>query len=235
MRILAVDSSAKTAGVAICDDDKIVGEFFIDNGLTHSHTLMPMIQSCIDLSGVSLSSLDAYAVSIGPGSFTGLRIGIACVKGIATVSEKPCYGVSTLEAIAYGTTLQDATLCCLMDARCQQVYAAAFSIQNGVIIRTLEDSALTITDFIQRVAASVTSSPIVLAGDAATMYLERFLEAGLEAAVIPQLQRFPRAYGVARAVFSNEATIKAVAANDLLPKYLRVPQAERELKGKRGD
>jgi tRNA A37 threonylcarbamoyltransferase TsaD len=80
LRILAVDSSAKTAGVAICDDDKLVGEFFIDNGLTHSQTLMPMIQSCIDLSGVSLSSLDAYAVSIGPGSFTGLRIGIACVK-----------------------------------------------------------------------------------------------------------------------------------------------------------
>lgn len=235
MRILAVDSSAKTAGVAICDDDKLLGEFFIDNGLTHSQTLMPMIQACVNHTGVSLSSLDAYAVSIGPGSFTGLRIGIASVKGIASVSEKPCYGVSTLEALAYGATAQDAMLCCIMDARCQQVYAAAFSIQNGGVKRLLEDTALTITDFVRRIAALGQSTPIVLTGDAATLYLDRFLEAGLEAGVIPQLQRFPRAYGVARAVFSNTVTIKAVAANDLVPVYLRVPQAERELKEKRGD
>ena len=111
MKILALDSSAVSASAAVLDDDKVLGEFFINTKQTHSQTLMPMVQQVLTQTKTSLEEMDLFAVSAGPGSFTGVRIGVACVKGMAFAQNKPCIGVSTLEAMAYPLSMLNGMLC----------------------------------------------------------------------------------------------------------------------------
>ena len=131
MKILSVDSSAKTASVAVTDGTTLLSECFVNAGLTHSRTLMPMVDNALSQADLKIENIDAICVNAGPGSFTGIRIGVAAVKGLALATDKPCSGVSTLESIAYNFIDEDAIICAAMDARCNQVYAALFNVENG--------------------------------------------------------------------------------------------------------
>ena len=141
MKILGIDSSARSASAAITDGEKVLGCFYTNTGLTHSQTLMPMIESLLKNTNVRLDDIDLIAVNKGPGSFTGIRIGVAAAKGMADVRKLPVYGASTLCSMAYNLIDSDCIACCAMDARCGQVYYALFDITDGKITRLTEDNA----------------------------------------------------------------------------------------------
>ncbi len=217
--ILGIDSSAITAGCALYDGEKIVAEEFLNVAHTHSQTLLPMVETMLKTSGKTLSDVEKIAVTTGPGSFTGLRIGISCVKGMCFGADIPCVGVSTLEAIAYNFVGVDGMICACMDARLKQVYNALFKSENGIITRLCEDRAISLADLSEELLKL--DGKIIFAGDGAALAYE-FTQRKYELA--PLSLRFQRGSGVCLAAES-----KAVIEPDaLMPEYLRLPQAERE-------
>ena len=146
MNILAVDTAGKTAGVALLQDDRLLYECYLDAGMTHSETIMPLIDNCLKFCHLTCADIDVYGVNAGPGSFTGLRIGIAAIKGLAFPDDTPCVGVSTPEAIAYGLLGFEGTVIPMMDARCGQVYTALFQGKDGRLTRLSEDEALPLSE-----------------------------------------------------------------------------------------
>ncbi len=224
MKILAVDSSAKACSACLLEDNKIKGEFFINTALTHSQTLVPMIDAVLKNTSTDIKEVDALAVSAGPGSFTGVRIGVAAVKGIAMPLDKPCVSVSTLEAMAYNMTGENCVVCAVMDARCKQVYNAMFSVENGVVSRLCDDRALSIDDLGEDLKSY--SGRVILVGDGAELCYNSFKELLSYVELAPEQLRYQRASGVAFASVNKEKITPA----QLLPTYLRLPQAERELK-----
>ena len=142
MKILALDSSAKTASAAITDGEQLISEAFVNAGLTHSETLLPMVDSVLSLARLTMADIDGCVITDGPGSFTGIRIGIAAVKGLAMPNETKCCGVSTLKATAYNLRYDNCIACCAMDARCSQVYSAIFRCFDGKVERLTEDDAI---------------------------------------------------------------------------------------------
>ena len=224
MKILSVESSAASCSVALSDNGVLIGEEFTNVKLTHSETLMPMVKNMLDNTKTDIGAVDVFAVSNGPGSFTGVRIGVAAVKGMA----KPCYGISTLETIAYPFFDRNCVVCSLMDARCSQVYTALF--ENGK--RLTPDSAMLISELADSLKSI--DKPIVFAGDGAAVTYEK-LSGHFDNIILADAQnRYQRASSVA---FLTEKYINSgklpVSANELLPVYLRLPQAERELKKKK--
>ena len=141
MKILAIDSSAKTASVAVTEGGRLISECFVNAALTHSRTLMPMVDNALTQADMSFADIDALSVNVGPGSFTGIRIGVAAVKGLALSGDKPCAGVSTLLSAAYNFADDDCLVCVSMDARCNQVYTALFECSGGKVARICEDKA----------------------------------------------------------------------------------------------
>ena len=146
MNILAIDTAGKTAAVAVMRDDTLLYEMASNTGLTHSETLLPMVDTALKACGLTPAQLDLYAVTNGPGSFTGLRIGIAAIKGLAFPDNTPCIGVSTPEAIAYGLLGFEGIVIPMMDARCGQVYTALFQGKDGCLTRLSEDEALPLSE-----------------------------------------------------------------------------------------
>ena len=146
MRILAVDTSAVCASVGVTEDGKILSESSINTGLTHSRTLMPMIDSTLKNGEIDLDSIDYFACSVGPGSFTGIRIGVAAIKGLADGLKRKCIPVSTLEALAYNLQGRCCTAVSVMDARCNQVYCGIFFVEGEKVTRLTEDMALKIDE-----------------------------------------------------------------------------------------
>lgn len=217
--ILGIDSSAITAGCALCDGGRLIAEQFLNTKHTHSQTLLPMVESMLKSADITLSDVDAIAVTSGPGSFTGLRIGIASVKGMAIGANKSCIEVSTLEAIAYNFVGIDGIICCAMDARCGQVYNALFKSENGVITRMCDDRAIKAIDLYEELKSI--SGRIILAGDGAEL-LDVATEHSFTLA--PIALRYQRGLGVCLAA-EGKQPIDAAA---LMPSYLRLPQAERE-------
>lgn len=217
--ILGIDSSAITAGCALYEDGKIVAEQFLNTSHTHSETLLPMVSAMLESAKLTLGDVDKIAVTTGPGSFTGLRIGISCVKGMCFGAEKPCVPVSTLEAIAYNFVRIDGIICACMDARCKQVYNALFRSENGVITRLCEDRAVSAAALSEELAAL--GEKVILAGDGAEL-MNGFTDGKYELA--PIALRFQRGSGVCLAALDKPE----IAAAALMPSYLRLPQAERE-------
>ena len=165
MKILAVDTSAVSASVAVTEDEKIISLCQTNAGLTHSRTLLPMIDAALQNSETDLDSIDFFSVSAGPGSFTGIRIGIAAVKGLCDAKGKRCLPVSTLEGLAYNLLGQNVLACCVMDARCKQVYTALFDIEGEKITRLCDDKAVSIDDLGKEL--SQFNKKIVFVGDGA--------------------------------------------------------------------
>lgn len=224
MRILAFESSAVSASVALTEDDRLIAQSFQNCGLTHSRTLLPMAESLLQNCGVSLDEVDALAVAHGPGSFTGVRIGVATVKGLALGADKPCIGVSTLAAMACGARALGGRLCCVMDARAGQVYNALFAVQDGVPRRLCGDRAVKLS----ALAEEIGQEAYFLVGDGADLCYNMLKErcAGLMPA--PPELRYPTGYGVAAAALPLLAAGQACAPQQLDAFYLRRPQAERE-------
>lgn len=217
--ILGIDSSAISAGCALVEGDKIVAEEYLNTRHTHSETLLPMISGMLKSAGAELCDVEKIAVSAGPGSFTGLRIGISTAKGLADAAHKPCAAVSTLEAIAYNFVQIDGIICACMDARCKQVYNALFRSENGVITRFCEDRAISAAELSDEL--SRLDGHVIFAGDGAEL-MHGFTEKKYSLA--PPVLRFQRGSGVCFA--ARNAPEIAPAA--LMPTYLRLPQAERE-------
>ena len=228
-RILAIDTSAKAVSCAVMQDDRVLGSYFSDTGLTHSQTLLPMVQSLLSTVGLSVEELDALAVNAGPGSFTGVRIGVSTVKGLAFTHNTPCISVSTLEAMAYPLAVSaDTVICCAMDARCQQVYAALFEKDaSGCLRRLTPDEALSLSDL--GVRLSELGRPVVLVGDGCNVCYAAFSET-LPVSLAPSAVRMQSAVGTAAVAIDKWAKGETVSGDELLPTYLRLPQAERELR-----
>ena len=223
MKILALDSSALVASVALCEDETLLGEITLNNGNTHSETLLPMIEFLLSNASLTVNDIDLFAVSNGPGSFTGVRIGVATVKGLAFGTEIPCIGVSTLEALAHRLASEDGLICPVMNARRKQVYTALFRAENGTLTRLMPDSAIAITELDERLSAY--SSPVRLVGDGYEI-TEPLLTHPIRP-VAPYF-RSQNAYSVAQ-IARLKYLPEAVASDTALsPVYLRLSQAERE-------
>ena len=228
MKILGIDSSAKSASAAITDSDKVLGCFYTNTGLTHSQTLMPMIESLLKYSNVSLDDIDLIAVNKGPGSFTGVRIGVAAAKGLADVKKNPVYGASTLESMAYNLIDTDCVACCVMDARCNQVYNAIFDITDGKITRLTPDNA----DSIENVTEELKKYKKIkfFVGDGAEICYNK-LYGDSDILIAAPSDRFQSAVGVCFCAM-NASRDQYIDSALLVPEYLRLPQAERELNKK---
>ncbi len=227
MKILGIDSSAKSASVAITENGKILSSFFVNTGLTHSQTLMPMIDNALKCADIKLEEIDLIAVNKGPGSFTGVRIGVAAAKGIADTASIKCCGVSTLESMVYNLLPFDCIACAVMDARCNQVYTALFKIENGKVLRITDDTALSVDELGRQL--NEYDLPVILVGDGAELCY-KILNTDVENPSLSfEAYRYQNAVGVC---FAAENTDKYTDAFELVPEYLRLPQAERELKNK---
>lgn len=230
MKILAVDSSAKSASVAVAENGRLISECFVNNALTHSRTLMPMVDNALSQADMSLKDIDALCVNVGPGSFTGIRIGVAAVKGLAAADNMPCAGVSTLESIAYNFADEICIVCAAMDARCNQVYTAIFRCDGLGVTRICEDKAISVYELGEEL--SKYNEKIYLAGDGAEICFKAFGERIKNASLSGENRRYQRAFGAALAAEkNNEFTDSALLA----PVYLRLPQAERELRIRKGE
>ena len=222
MNILAVDTAGKTAGVALLQDDRLLYEVYLDAGMTHSETLMPMIDTCLKMCGMTCAEIDLYGVNAGPGSFTGLRIGLAAVKGLAFPRETLCAPVSTLEALAAAHT-GEGTVLCALDARRAQVYSAAFDLATHS--RLLEDDARAVADLADFVENC--KKPLFFVGDGASLCYNKY---GSVPGVLetPPALRGGRAAAVALVAKQMAEAGQAVLPEALLPDYHRLSQAERE-------
>ena len=223
MKILALDSTAKVASVALCEDERLLGELTINNGNTHSQTLLPMIEFLLNQFELSPDDIDVFAASVGPGSFTGVRIGVATIKGLSFGKKTPCAGVSTLEALAYNLCDHDGLICPVMNARRQQVYTALFHARNGVLERLMPDSAIAITELDEKLSAY--AEPVRLCGDGYDVTIPL-----LTHEVIPTSERYRHqsAYSVAQVAERMHADGELSTDITLSPIYLRLSQAERE-------
>ena len=228
MKILAIDSSAISAGCAVAEDDNIIAESFVRVGLTHSETLLPLVAGTLANARLTPADIDCYAVAAGPGSFTGIRIGVAAVKGMAFTASTPCIGVSTLEAIAWDCLGLDGVICAVMDARRQQVYNALFTFEDGRLVRLCEDRAISIEELTNELTYE--DGRVTLAGDGAKLCYDAMREALPDIRLAPEHIRFQRGFGVAKAAQRVFAQQGAQSPEELVPTYLRLSQAERELK-----
>ena len=234
MIVLGVESSAVSVSAAIYEDDKLLCQNFENNGLTHSVTLLPMIKSTLDFCNLNVSDVNLFAVSAGPGSFTGLRIGAATVKGLA-YNNAECMAVSTLYAMAFDHDDFNGVVCPCMDARCSQVYNALFEIVDGEIKRLCEDRAVMLSELLEEFKSI--KKEILLVGDGARLCFEEIQKNCPEllkfVSLSEESKRFQRASGVCAAALNMiKNGEKPVNADELMLNYLRLPQAERELKKK---
>ena len=227
MQILALDTTALTASAALWRDGSLVAQYILNSGHTHSTTLLPMIRHMLETSGVPLANIDQMACSVGPGSFTGIRIGIATIKGLAFGTGKPCLGVSSLEAMAYGMKYADGIVCPVINARRTQYYSALFRVSDGVVTRLTKDDIVLGAD-LDNVLAQF-DEPIYLVGDGYES--ARGFITHPKLMETPELYRWPGAFAVAdcAAHMRDKASPDTVFTPDgLAPVYLRKTQAERE-------
>ena len=224
--ILAFETSAKAAGVALLAEGKLLGESYQNTGLTHSQTLMTMAEDLLKNCGKTPADVTAVAVANGPGSFTGVRIGVAAAKGFAWGAEIPCYGVSTLEAMAEGLGVYDGFVVPTMDARRSQTYTAIYRAEGGKLTRILDDCAISFEELGEKLKNC--EKPIFLVGDGASLCYNTLKEAVPELVLPPEHRVNQRASGVALvAQRMMDANLPGDGAG-LTPNYLRLSQAERE-------
>lgn len=225
MLILGLDSSAIAGSCALCDITengcKIIAGSFINTRQTHSQTLLPMVENMLKCTEIDIKQVEKLAVTSGPGSFTGIRIGVSAVKGLGFALGIPCVGVSTLHSLAYNLLGIDCIACSVMDARCNQFYNALFRINGGSVERITEDRAIFAED-LKKELSQYKNEKIILAGDGAEL-AEKLLN-DIQFELAPSALRLQKAESVCIA----SAEYPTVSAKELLPQYLRLPQAERE-------
>jgi len=228
MKILSIDSTASSASAAILDDGTIVSSSFLNVGLKHSETLLCLVDEVLKNASLKTEDIDYFAVNVGPGSFTGVRIGVSLVKGLAFTYDTKCIPVSTLESLAYNLQSFDCYVIASMDARCNQVYTALFDITNGKIKRLTEDDAL-LTDNINFLPENP-DKPVYIVGDGARVLYDKIGQNDDRIILASESLVHQNAVSVALCAFEN--INKAVSSSEILPFYLRPSQAERNLKAK---
>ena len=226
MRILSIETSAKACSAAVTEDGALLASAFQCSGLTHSRTLMPMVEGMLKNADLSLAACDAIAVAVGPGSFTGIRIGVAAAKGLAWAAELPCAGCSTLEAMAWSLAGFQGEVCAAMDARRHQVYNARFQVNGTAPHRLTPDRAIALADLVKELEG--TSVPQIVVGDGAQLCYDALTAAGIPAVLAPPNLRMQSAWGVARMGLELARTGQTVSPGELVPMYHRLSQAERE-------
>ena len=226
MLIFAFETSAKAGSVALMDETRLLGESYCNTALTHSQTLLAMGQELLKTCGFTPGDVTDVAVAAGPGSFTGVRIGVAAAKGFAWGKELPCWGVSTLEAIALGLGVWKGYVCPVMDARRSQVYQALFCADSGELKRITEDRAISLEELTEELKKL--QEPIFLVGDGSVLCYNALKDSVDGLVCPPEHRQHQRAAGVALAAGAMMARGESSDANALAPNYLRLSQAERE-------
>ena len=222
MLILAFESSARPASVALLRDGSLLSQYSQCSALTHSRTLLPMAEDMLKNAELTIGDVDLFAVAHGPGSFTGVRIGVSTVKGLAWAANKPCVGVSTLEAMAWHGLAAGGVVCPVMDARRSQVYNALFEIRDGRPVRLCEDRPIALEELAPQLKEL--DRPAFLVGDGAAITAKYLESAGIPFRTAPENLVWQSAWGVAMAASDKTPG----TADSLLPVYLRLSQAERE-------
>ena len=230
MRTLAIESSAKAASIALVEDSRLIAQNMQHAGLTHSKTLLPMTHSLLRDLGLTIQDIDQIAVAHGPGSFTGIRIGLATAKGLAMGADKPLIGVSSLEAMAHQAKHmgEGITICPVMDARREQVYNALFTVQDGALQRLTEDRAIAIEALFSKPDQD---DSIVLVGDGAQLCYDWLKARDRSVKLLPEHLAQQSAWGVAMAAQGLEGK----CIHEVNPRYIRPSQAERERLEKEGE
>lgn len=224
MKILAIETSAKTVSAAVAEDGKILCAGYQDTGLTHSRTLMPIVEGILKNTNLTIEDIGAIAVAVGPGSFTGIRIGVAAAKGLAFGADKPAIAVSTLAAMARNVAFCDGLVICAMDARRQQVYNALFAAKDGVLTRLTEDRAIALADLLEELKND--PRPKTVVGDGGRL-CQSYLEAnGVSCRLAPPHLLMQNAMSVALTAEELSAEGKLLTAQELEPVYLRPPHAD---------
>ena len=225
MKILAIDTSAIVATVAVTEDTKPLAQYTINNGNTHSETLLPMIEASLKVLKLTIDDIDLFACSAGPGSFTGVRIGAATIKGLAFNRNKPCAPVSSLDALAHNLLYADGIVCPVMNARRSQLYNALFLCENGKLTRICEDRLVSVFD-LEEELKKYSDKKIYLCGDGYDIAKNAFTTVKTENT--PLISQYQSAYSVA--LCALEAAHQELLTTDieLSPVYLRASQAERE-------
>ena len=224
MKILALETSARAVSAAVSENGRILTSGYQDTGLTHSRTLMPIVEHILKNADLKPADMDAIAVAVGPGSFTGIRIGVAAAKGLALALDKPAIGVSTLAAMARNVAFADGLVVCAMDARRSQVYNATFSAEGGVLTRLTPDRAISLRELAEELRGAARS--ITLVGDGACLAHTCFTENGLPCRLAPPHLLLQNAVSVALEAKALASQGKMVSAQELAVFYLRPPQAD---------
>lgn len=219
MKIFAVETSAKAVSAAITENGTVLASAYLNVGLTHSRTLMPLCESILRNAGLSAGDMDAFAVAVGPGSFTGIRIGVAAVKGLAFGAERPAVGVSTLAAMARNVGFVNGVILCAMDARRSQIYQATFRAQDGILTRLTPDRAVFLSDLADELRGG-TGTPVVV-GDGAELCAAYLNGHGVPCRIAPPHLVMQNAVSVAL----EAEHLPRMSAQELRPLYLRPPQA----------
>lgn len=226
MKILAIETSAKSVSAAVVENGVPLASAYQNMGLTHSRTLMPLVDGMLSAAGLRVQDMDLLAAANGPGSFTGLRIGVSALKGLAWALEKPCCGVSTLAAMARNLAHMEGLIICAMDARRNQVYNALFLAHDGVLTRQCPDRAIGLAELAEEIKNR--PEPKFVVGDGAGLCYNHLLERDVPCRMAPPQLVMQNAVGVALAAEEMAAAGQVTTARDLVPVYLRLSQAERE-------
>ena len=228
MLILALDSTAQVGSVALCEDERLIAEYTLNTGHTHSETLLPMVESVLKIAGYTVDDVDLFVCTAGPGSFTGVRIGASTVKGMAFGKGRPCIGVSTLEALAINGVMLKGILCPAMNARRQQVYNGLFDCDGASLSRLCEDRALAITELGEELTEKYPDTPVYLMGDGATLVYEALRDTlGERLILLPERLIHQSGYNTAMAGLRLYREGVRTTDAELAPVYLRPSQAER--------
>lgn len=226
MKILALETSAKAVSVAAVENGSVLASAYQNVGLTHSVTLMPLLDSLLKHAGLALKDIDCIAVANGPGSFTGLRIGVSAAKGLAWTLDLPCCGVSTLAAMAQNLSSFDGLIICAMDARRNQIYNALFEAKGGSLTRLCPDRAIGLDELAAQLNNCKKRKIVV--GDGAQLCYNDLKNRGISCEIAPPQLVMQNAVGVGLVACCMAARGETVSARDLVPVYLRLSQAERE-------
>ena len=224
MKILALETSAKAVSAAVTEDGRVLASGYQDTGLTHSRTLMPIVEHLLRNTGLTVADCDAIAVAAGPGSFTGIRIGVAAAKGLAFAADKPAAAVSTLAAMARNVAFADGLVICAMDARRSQIYNALFLAENGALTRLTPDRAVGLEELARELADD--PRPKTVVGDGAGLCRSHLEAAGIPCRLAPPHLLMQNAVSVALEAQDMARQSRLVSAQELQPVYLRPAQAQ---------
>ncbi len=232
MKILAIDSSSTPASIAITEGNQPIGEFTININRTHSEKLLPLTDALLDAVGLSVSDIDAFAVSIGPGSFTGLRIGMSSAKLMAQTSGKPLIGVKTLEALCVNVNTWCGYICPVLDARNNNVYAAIYKCEGGTLTGIMASDALSVVEYTERI--KMLDAPVLVTGEYAKYksVMEGILSERMDFCFAPQHLNTQRAVSVAVAASGLLEKGIRTTADEVVPLYVRESQAEQAKRAK---